>query len=92
MRSNDISDGEPILRGTCITVGWIIECSKAGQTVDDILHSLPHLSEAQIYSALAFYHSHRAEIDRLTESARLENVLVENKTQLRQIADGVTQT
>ncbi len=32
--------------------------------VDEILQSLPHLTQAQVHAALAFYFDHQAEIDR----------------------------
>jgi hypothetical protein len=35
-----------------------------GMTVDEILQSLPHLTQAQVHAALAFYFDHQEEIDR----------------------------
>ncbi|MBN1149293.1 MAG: type II toxin-antitoxin system prevent-host-death family antitoxin [Anaerolineales bacterium] len=91
VRRSDISAGEPILSGTRITVRAIIEQIQAGQTVKDILSAYPHLDEAQVYSALAYYHSHRAELDLLLEEASLANILAENALHVKQIADGVTE-
>lgn len=35
-----------------------------GMSVDDILQSLPHLTQSQVHAALTFYFDHQAEIDR----------------------------
>jgi hypothetical protein len=33
-------------------------------SVDEILQSLPHLTQSQVHAALTFYFDHQAEIDR----------------------------
>jgi hypothetical protein len=33
-------------------------------SVDEILQSLPHLTQSQVHAALAFYFDHQADIDR----------------------------
>ena len=49
----DVMFGKPVIEGTRITVELIMERIAAGQSVDDILVSYPHLTREQILSALA---------------------------------------
>ena len=58
----EISGGEPTIRGTRIAVRHIVERVQAGQSVDDILAALPHVTAAQVYDALSYYHDH-GEVD-----------------------------
>src|SRR3989442_7913643 len=62
-----ISGGEPIIRGTRISVRHLIERVQAGQPVEDILAALPHLTAAQVYAALSYYYDHQSEMDQLIE-------------------------
>lgn len=59
-----ISGGAPLIKGTRITVRCIASYYQLGMSVDEIRESLPHLSLAQIHSALAYYFDHQAQIDR----------------------------
>ena len=59
-----IAGGEPIIKGTRITVRAIAGYYQLGMDVDEILQSLPHLTQSQVHAALAFYFDHQAEIDR----------------------------
>ena len=59
----DVCDGRPRIDGTRITVHRIATLSKQGQTVDSIIQSYPHVSYAQVYVALAYYHENQAQID-----------------------------
>ena len=54
VRRPSVSGGEPIVRGTRISVRHIIERSRSGQSVEDILAALPHLTAAQVYAALSY--------------------------------------
>ena len=85
----DISGGEPILRGTRITVRHIVERVQAGQAVDDILAALPHLTAAQVYDALSYYHDHQAEIDRRIEESRPDRVLAAQGLRAEPVGDGI---
>ena len=49
----DVMFGKPVIEGTRITVELIMERIAAGQSVDDILTSYPHLTREQVLSALA---------------------------------------
>jgi uncharacterized protein (DUF433 family) len=59
-----IAGGAPIIKGTRITVRAIAGYYQLGMSADEILQSLPHLTQAQVHAALAFYFDHQAEIDR----------------------------
>jgi uncharacterized protein (DUF433 family) len=56
---------KPVIRGTRIrvidVVGWH---DQLGWSVSKILEEFPHLTRADIYSALAYYWDHKEEIDR----------------------------
>ncbi|NEP12202.1 MAG: DUF433 domain-containing protein [Symploca sp. SIO2C1] len=59
----DVCGGRLRIDGTRITVHRIATLYKQGQTAESIVQSYPHLSYAQVYVALAYYHENQAEID-----------------------------
>lgn len=61
--SPKIAHGAPLIHGTRITIRTIAGYYQMGMDVDEILATLPHLSPAQVHSALAYYFDHQAEID-----------------------------
>jgi uncharacterized protein (DUF433 family) len=56
-----------VLAGTNIGVWFIVRQLRTGDTPEDIVASLPHLTLAGIYAAMSYYHDHRAEIDPIIE-------------------------
>jgi uncharacterized protein (DUF433 family) len=46
--------GKPVIRGTRITVELILEALAAGEPVDQLLESYPHITVEGIQAALAF--------------------------------------
>lgn len=46
--------GKPVIRGTRITVELILGKIAAGETVDDILTSYPHLTREQVLACVSF--------------------------------------
>jgi uncharacterized protein (DUF433 family) len=58
-----IAGGKPIIEGSRITVHTIAGYYQMGMNADEILSTLPHLSPAQVHSALAYYFDHQDEID-----------------------------
>jgi len=48
--------GKPVIKGTRITVDLILEKLAAGETVEDILNSYPHLDRTQILACLEYAH------------------------------------
>jgi uncharacterized protein (DUF433 family) len=72
-RKAGVCGGEPVIRGTRITVGLVAQLEKAGKTVDEIVALYPHLTHAQVYDALAYYYDNREEVDRyLREGSEAE--------------------
>ena len=88
-RNPGISRGEPIIVGSRITVRHIVECVKAGQSPDELLEDLPHLTPGQIYGALSYYYDHHDELDQLIEESKPERVLARLGLEAVKIADGV---
>lgn len=61
--SPNIAQGAPLIDGTRITVRTIAGYYQIGMDVDEILSTLPHLSAAQVHSALAYYFDHQDDIE-----------------------------
>lgn len=59
-----IANGAPIIQGTRIAVRAIAGYYQLGMTPDEILQSLPHLTQSQLHAALTYYFDHQKEIDR----------------------------
>lgn len=58
-----IHGGCPIIAGTGVTVRRIAIWYKQGYSAEEISDEISHLTLAQVYAALAFYHANREEID-----------------------------
>ena len=63
VRSDDVRGGRPRVAGTGITVRRIVGWYKQGLTPEEITTEVPHLSLAQVYAALTYYHANRDEIE-----------------------------
>jgi uncharacterized protein (DUF433 family) len=55
--------GRPLIAGTGVSVRTIAIDSNHGLSPEEIVADRPHLSLAQVYAALAFYHANRQEVD-----------------------------
>lgn len=66
-----ILGGEPIIRGTRTPVRAIVETWRLGVAAEEIPHSLPHLTLAQIFDALSYYSDHQDEINGYIERNRI---------------------
>jgi len=64
--------GRPIIRGTGITVSLIARLYKAGDTVDEILESYPHLWPSWVHDAIGYYLDHQEEIEPEIRESRIE--------------------
>lgn len=62
-RSPEIRGGRPRIAGTGVTVQRIVALFKLGLNPDEIASEFGHLSFAQVYAALAYYHANRDEIE-----------------------------
>ena len=89
IRRPEISGGEPIIQGTRISVRHIVERVRGGQSADDVLAALPHLTAAQIYAALSYYYDYRREIDQLIQESRPERIIATQGLKVEKAADGV---
>ena len=73
VRVEGIRGGEPIIRGTGISVRTIVERTRLSDNPAQIVDDYPHLTLAQVYDALSYYHEHPQEI---------EQYIAENKAAL----------
>jgi len=73
-RRAGVCGGEPVIKGTRITVGLIAELEQMGKTADEIVALYPHLTHAQVYDALAYHYDNKEEIDRYRQENSEEQV------------------
>lgn len=53
-----------MLKGTRVSVSDIVAYTRMGETPESMtLEIMPHLTLAQVYDALSYYHDHQTEID-----------------------------
>ena len=70
-----------MIRGTRVPVSIIVGYLRAGETPESLVKNiLPHLTLAQVYDALSYYHDHQDEI----EQELLENTEERARTVLRE--------
>jgi uncharacterized protein (DUF433 family) len=62
-RDAPIRGGRPRVAGTGVTVQRIVGWYKLGLSVEEIVDEFGHLTLAQVYAALAYYHANREEIE-----------------------------
>jgi len=60
-----VCGGEPVIAGTRISVGLIVEMERAGHSADEMVALYPHITHAQIYDALSYYYDHKEEIEKM---------------------------
>jgi uncharacterized protein (DUF433 family) len=63
-------DGGYWVAGTRVSLDSIVSGFRDGQSAETIAESFPVLELEQVYGAIAFYLSHRAEIDEYLERVR----------------------
>ena len=62
-RTPGVCGGRPQIAGTGVSVRRIVGWYKMGQTPEETVDQYGHLSLAQVYAALAYYHANRDEIE-----------------------------
>jgi uncharacterized protein (DUF433 family) len=73
--------GEAIIEGTRIAVWHLVGYYyKVGMSVEAILAEWNYLKPAQVFSALAYYHDNKAEIDAVREENSYEHWKQEHVT------------
>ena len=66
--------GQAIIEGTRIAVWHIVGYYyKVGMSIEDILAEWNYLKPAQVFSALAYYHDNKQEIDTVREENSYEH-------------------
>lgn len=63
IRTPETCGGRPRIAGTRMPVQSIALDYKAGMSPEEIAAEFPHLTLAQIYAALAYYHANKDEIE-----------------------------
>ena len=58
-----VCGGKPRIAGTRIRVQDVVVLTEQGQSPDEIVMGYPHITLADVYAALAYYHDNREEID-----------------------------
>ena len=68
--------GKPRIDGTRVSVNTVVIWYKRGYSAEEIALEIPHLSLAQVYAALTYYHANQAEIeaDLLAEEAEYDRL------------------
>ncbi len=62
VRTPEIWGGRPRIAGTGVTVRRVVVWYKLGLEPEEIAERVGHLSLAQIYAALTYYHANQVEI------------------------------
>ncbi len=62
--TSDIRGGRPCIAGTGVSVRRVVQWYKRGQSPEEIADRIGHLSLAQVYAALAYYHANREAIEK----------------------------
>lgn len=68
----NVCSGEPVLKGTRISVKTIIGWIKVGKEVNDIVAMYPNVNHAMVYDALSYYYDHKDDIDGLLRENTIE--------------------
>jgi uncharacterized protein (DUF433 family) len=63
VRTDDVRGDRPRVAGTGVSVRRIVGWYNQGLTLEEITTEVPHLSLAQVYAALTYYHANREEIE-----------------------------
>jgi uncharacterized protein (DUF433 family) len=76
VRSDNIRGGRSRVAGTGVIVRRIVGWYKQGLSPEEISTEIPHISLAQVYAALTYYHANREEIeaDIATEDAEAQRL------------------
>jgi uncharacterized protein (DUF433 family) len=73
VKTDGVLGGEAAIEGTRIAVWHIVGYYyKVGLSVEAIVAEWNYLKPAQVFSALAYYHDHKAEVDAVREANSYE--------------------
>lgn len=77
VQTPDICGGRPRVAGTGVSVRRIVGWYKLGLTPEEIAREFGHLTLAQVYAALAYYHANRDNIEADIEAQMAEADMLE---------------
>ena len=88
VQTPEVCGGRPRIAGTGVTVRRIVGWYKLGLNPEEIVQEMPHLTLAQVYAALAYYHANREEIEQdmaeeEAEAEQLEHLHQRSRTRHR---------
>lgn len=72
IRTPDIRGGRPRIAGTGVSVQRVVGWYKLGFSPEEIVEEFGHLTLAQVYAALAYYHANCEEIESAIASDEAE--------------------
>lgn len=75
----DIRRGRPRIAGTGVTVQSIVGLFKLGLSPEEIADEFGHLSLAQVYAGLTYYHANREQLEAAIVADQLESEMLEQK-------------
>lgn len=75
----DIRSGRPRIAGTGVTVQSIVGLFKLGLSPEEIADEFGHLSLAQVYAGLTYYHANREQLEAAIAADQLETEMLEQK-------------
>lgn len=78
-RDSNIRNGRPRIAGTGVTVRRIVVWYKMGLAPEEIADQFEHITLAQVYAALAYYHSNQQEIEQDLAREEAEATAFENE-------------
>jgi len=73
----NILGGEPIIKGTRTPVRAIVEIWRLGTPAEEIPKRLPHLTLAQVFSALSYYSDHQDVINEYIQRNRIPDEMID---------------
>ena len=59
----NVRRGRARIAGTGVTVRRIVEWYKSGYSPEEIAHEIGHITLAQVFAALAYYHANQDEME-----------------------------
>ena len=76
VRSPEVCSGRPRIAGTGVSVRRVVGWYKLGLSPEEIADRIGHLTLAQVYAALAYYHANcdEVETDLAAEEAEAETL------------------
>ncbi len=77
--SPDFCGGRLRIEGTRITVNQIAALYKQGYTPEEIADQYSHLSFAQVYTALAYFHANKEEVEADLDAEKAEAIRLERE-------------